>query len=214
MTRAQLENQDPGTGSPGRGPTRLYLVRHGEVEGQGHLHGHVDVALTPRGLEQLERVAERLAGEPLAAVYCSDLQRSRRGAEAVARGRGIDPEPDQAFRELDMGDLDGRPMEELWTGERALLQSWWDDLEAFVLPGGESLGQLRSRVLGAFGRLLARHAGESFCLVAHGGVNRVILFEAMGLPLAHYHRVAQEYGCLNLVEYYPGGKAVVRLVNG
>ena len=64
-----------------------------------------------------------------------------------------------------------------------MLEAWWADLEGFVVPGGESLGQLRRRVLRALGKLLARHPGETVCLVAHGGVNRVILLEALATPL-------------------------------
>lgn len=195
-------------------PTRLFLVRHGEVEGDGVLHGHVDVPLTPRGRGQLEAVAERLAPEPLAAVYSSDLQRARIGAELVCRGRDVPVRTDPAFRELHMGEWDGRSFRELWDVDRARVQSWWADLERFPLPGGESLTQLRDRIVGPLHELLAKHRGESICLVAHGGVNRVILFEALGLPLSHYHKLAQDYGCLNVIEYYPDGNAVVCLMNG
>lgn len=195
-------------------PTLLYLVRHGEVEGEGNLHGQVDVALTARGVAQAEAVAARLAGEPLAAVYCSDLSRARRGAELVARGRGLTPTPDPAFRELHMGAWDGRPFAELREAAGEGLAAWWADLEGYVLPGGESLAGLRARVLAALEGVLARHAGEAVCLVAHGGVNRVVLFDALGLPLSHYHRLAQDYGCLNVIEYFPDGARLVRLVNG
>ena len=195
-------------------PTRLFLVRHGEVEGDGLLHGHVDVALTPRGVAQLEAVAERLSCEPLSALYCSDLQRARIGAELIGRGRSLPLQVDPAFRELHMGAWDGRSFEELLEVEGEQLRTWWRELETYVLPGGESLGGLRDRVLPAVRELLARHEGENVCLVAHGGVNRVILFDLLGIPLAHYHKIAQDYGCLNLVEYHPDGKIVVRLVNG
>ncbi|GAB4264916.1 MAG: alpha-ribazole phosphatase [Deferrisomatales bacterium] len=205
----------PGSGEPPASPppTRLFLVRHGEVDGQGVLHGHVDVPLTPRGVAQMEAAARALEGEPLAALYCSDLVRSRRGAEIIAGGRGVAVRPDPAFRELDMGRWDGRPFAELWAEEPDGLRAWWADLEGFTLPGGESMAQLRERVRAALDAVLARHRGETLCLVAHGGVNRAILFDALGLPLARFHALAQDYGCLNLVEYHADGNAVVRLVN-
>ena len=202
----------PGPDRPGL--TRLYLVRHGAVEGPGNLNGHTDVALTPAGLAQMERAAERLAGEHLAAVFSSDLRRAREGAELIARGRGIGPVADPAFRELHMGRWDGRPFTEVWESEAELVERWWADPEGFETPGGESLGQLRSRVLPALDAILRRHAGRTVCLVAHGGVNRVVLFEALGLSLSCFQRLAQDHGCLNLVEYPAGGEPVVRLVNG
>ena len=49
--------------------------------------------------------------------------------------------------------------------------------------------------------------------MAHAGINRVILSEAMGLPLEHLFRLDQNYGCLNIIDYFPD-LAVVRLLNG
>jgi broad specificity phosphatase PhoE len=62
--------------------------------------------------------------------------------------------------------------------------------------------------------MLARHKGETICLVAHGGVNRVILFDALGLALSRYYAVSQDYGCLNRLRYFEDGATVVDLVNG
>ena len=49
--------------------------------------------------------------------------------------------------------------------------------------------------------------------MAHAGLNRVILSEAMGLPLYHLFRLDQNYGCLNIIDFFPD-LAVVRLLNG
>ncbi len=195
-------------------PTRLLLVRHGEVAGEGVLHGHVDVPLTGEGRAQIRRLAGRIAREPLAAVYCSDLSRARESARILAAGRDVPVVPDPAFRELHMGRWDGRALADILAEEPEGIQAWWDDLEGFRLPGGESLADLRARVLPALQRVILRHRGETVCLVAHGGVTRVILFDALGLSLARFHRVAQDYGCLNRIEYHPDGVVVVGLING
>lgn len=193
--------------------TRLFLVRHGSVGAEGILYGHRDVPLSASGERQMEAVAELLAREPLAGVYCSDLARALSGARAVARRHGLEPVRHASFREMDMGRWDGRRFSEIWDAERSLVEAWWRDLEGRAVPGGESLADLRRRVLPALREVVARHAGEAVCLVAHGGVNRVILFEAMGLALGRFQAVSQDYGCVNLVEYFPDGNAVVRLVN-
>jgi alpha-ribazole phosphatase/probable phosphoglycerate mutase len=49
--------------------------------------------------------------------------------------------------------------------------------------------------------------------VAHAGVNRVILCDALSLPLQHLFRLDQNYGCLNIIDYFPDF-TVVRLING
>ena len=67
----------------------LFLARHGETVAHGVFYGHDDVALADVGRAQMERLAAHLKRHALAAVYSSDLQRAREGAELVAAGRGL-----------------------------------------------------------------------------------------------------------------------------
>ena len=69
-------------------PTRLYLVRHGQVA-DGHTdryHGNNDIGLSDKGVRQFEDLAAQLAGVDLAGVYASDLSRALIGAEIISRG--------------------------------------------------------------------------------------------------------------------------------
>src|ERR1051325_9328218 len=69
--------------------THLILVRHGETEWNRdqRVQGHLDVALSERGVEQAHRLARWLAEEALDAPYGSDLQRARVTAEILAGDR-------------------------------------------------------------------------------------------------------------------------------
>ena len=62
--------------------------------------------------------------------------------------------------------------------------------------------------------IVARHRGEEVLVVGHGGVNRVILLNAIGAPLSALFNIEQHYACLNIIDYYADGKAVVKLLNG
>ena len=194
--------------------TTLLLIRHGDVDRDGVLLGQVDPPLSAKGEAQLRQTQLRIADEAVAAVYSSDLLRAKQSAEILLNGRTLDFSTDAAFRELDMGRWDGRKMKEVWAEEPEGLKAWWNDLEGFVLPDGESMGELRARVLPALKRLVEAHRGETVVLVAHGGVNRVILFAAWGLPLQQFHTVAQRYGCTKRIRYFDYGNTLVELVNG
>jgi broad specificity phosphatase PhoE len=63
-------------------------------------------------------------------------------------------------------------------------------------------------------RILAERAGSTILLLAHGGVNRVILFDALKLDLSNLTRLDQSYGCINIIDYYDDSGPVVKLVNG
>ncbi len=195
--------------------TRLYLVRHGRVA-EGHTdryHGHNDIGLSPEGVRQFEALAAQLAATPLAGVYSSDLTRTITGAGIISRGRELSPQAIPEFREVNFGSWEGLTFAEIMAQYPAELEERFRDLANFRIPGGESPRDVRARALPRLQDLLARHANESFLLVAHAGLNRVILSEAMGLPLDHLFRLDQNYGCLNIIDYFPD-LAVVRLLNG
>jgi alpha-ribazole phosphatase/probable phosphoglycerate mutase len=195
--------------------TRLYLVRHGQVaDGHTHrYHGNNDIDLSPEGVRQLEEVAACLKPVALAAVYASDLKRSLHGAEVICRGRHLTPQAVPEFREIHFGIWEGLSFEEIAHRYPADLKARLQDLANFRIPGGESLRDVRARALPRLENILAEHRGQACLLVAHAGVNRIILCEALGLPLENLFRLHQDYGCLNIIDYYPDF-TLVRLLNG
>ena len=195
--------------------TRLYLIRHGQVinHDAGVYNGHNDVGLSDLGVRQMESVAWRLKDENLDAVYCSDLIRSRAGGELVAREHGRDPLPDPSLRELDFGVWAGMTFREIEENYPGGLEARSRDLIHFRPPEGESVGDLRDRVLTTVRSIIEQHHGGSVALVVHGGVNRVILADALRLDVVNFYSIDQEYGCLNIIDYYRD-LAVIKLING
>lgn len=196
--------------------TRIHLLRHGQVEGHGETryNGQRDVALTDLGREQSLFFAQSLSDKDLRAVYCSDLQRCRTGAEAIAAFHGLQPTEVLALRELNIGKWEGLTWKEI---QRRWPEEWQgrlDDLVHFQVPDGESLQQLASRVRPVVAKIVSRHRGEEIAVVAHGGVNRVILLDAIGAPLERLFHLEQDYGCRNIIDYFDDGYVTVRLLNG
>jgi alpha-ribazole phosphatase/probable phosphoglycerate mutase len=197
-------------------PTRLYLIRHGQVKGheERRINGHDDVGLTEEGLAQSHRLGQKLKGEGITAVYSSDLQRSWEGARIIARHLEISPAPPvQELREKNFGVFEGLSLKEIKERFAIELDELMNNWIGYCPPGAESMKELEQRVSQALQGLLERHPGGRIALVGHGGVNRIILLHAIGLELENFFCFEQDYGCLNIVDYYPQG-AVVRLVNG
>ncbi len=196
-------------------PTRLYLVRHGQVA-EGHTnryHGHNDIGLSPQGERQLQELAAQLQGAPLQGIYASDLTRSLNGAGTISQGRELAPQVVPEFREINFGAWEGLTFAEILEQYPSQLEARFRDLPSVRIPGGESLEDVQARALPRLRELLGRHRDAAFLIVAHAGINRVILCEAMGLSLHHLFRLEQNYGCLNIIDYFPD-LAVVRLLNG
>ena len=196
-------------------PTRLYLVRHGQVaDGHTHrYHGQNDIGLSPLGVKQLEDLAAQLQDRPMAAVYASDLSRAFEGARLICRGRGFKPLAVPEFREVHFGRWEGLSFDEIAGQYPQELKGRFEDLANFRIPGGESLMDVRRRALPRLNELIKEHQGRALLIVAHAGLNRIILSEALGLPLDNLFHLDQNYGCLNIIDYFPD-LPVVRLING
>lgn len=196
--------------------TRLYLLRHGEVVGAGtrRYNGQADVGLAERGVAQYHQLKERFAGATLAACYTSDLTRCAQGAELLGAHFGVTPVKYKELRELDIGIWQGLTWDELMERYPVEWQARLDDVVNYRVPQGENLLDVNNRVMPVINDIVARHQGEEVLVVAHGGVNRIILLNAIGAPLAALFNIEQNYCCLNIIDYYADGKAVVKLLNG
>jgi alpha-ribazole phosphatase/probable phosphoglycerate mutase len=196
--------------------TRIYLVRHGQVEGheEKRYNGQGEVRLTPEGEAQFGLLQLRLKKKEIVAVYSSDLGRCMQGARQLARPFGLEPVALPALRELHIGAWEGRTWKELQAAYPAEWQARLDDIVHYRVPGGESLLDMAGRVRPAIAGIVAAHPGAEVVVVGHGGVNRVILLDAIGAPLDRLFHIEQGYGCLDIIDYYADGNAVVQLLNG
>jgi alpha-ribazole phosphatase len=194
--------------------TWIYLARHGEVlhAAEGRFFGHTDIALSPVGRAQAAALGQRLGAEPIEAVYASDLQRARESAAPLAAARGTDVVTLPPLREMAMGRWEGLTFAEIQTREPELCARWLADPFSMPFPDGEGVAELRARAVPALRGVVERHAGRHVAVVAHGGTNRVLLAEALGLPLGNVFRLAQDYAAWSLIEYR-GDRAVVHLLN-
>ena len=193
---------------------RLYLIRHGEVEGaaDGKLIGRTDAPLSERGLVQSRRLSEQLAVAPLSAIYSSDLKRALSTAEVIAVRSRLHVQPNSDWREIDMGEWEGRKVSELHGEAPERVAPLFSNPASFEYPGGESFAAFTSRIQGALHRLLMTHPKGDVALVAHGGVCRTIIGSVLEMPMRNWLRLAQEYCCLNVIDWY-GVNPVLRLLN-
>ncbi len=159
--------------------TTIFLARHGATEWNAtrRAQGQADIPLNDEGRSQAQDLAAKLASEPLAAVYSSDLARAADTAAALAEALGLTVELDPAFREIDQGDWEGLTTDEI---KRRWPDLWGPARHFTARPGGESPADVRRRALEAIGRVVARHPCDSVAIVSHGGTIRWLSAEALG----------------------------------
>ncbi|AVP56821.1 histidine phosphatase family protein [Pulveribacter suum] len=197
---------------PQQQATRIIAIRHGETAWNvdTRIQGHRDIALNDTGLRQARRVAAALAGESVAAIYSSDLQRAWATAQAIARATGAPLAAEAGLRERSFGDFEGRTFAQIEqeSPEHALR---WRKRDPNFTPagGGESLTDLRERVRETVHRLAARHGGGQVVLVAHGGVMDVLYRLATRLDLQAPRTWQLANAAVNRLLWTPGGLSLV-----
>ena len=194
---------------------RLYIVRHGQIVGYDKfpIYGHTDVDITEVGIIQIEHLADQLRLVNIRAIYSSDLKRSVKGAQIIARHHDVPLHALPELREMYFGDWEGATLTEIREHFPDELDRRNADLVNYQPPGGgESIGHLSERIMSCFQNILDEQKGNDILIVGHGGVNRVILCSALGLDLTRMFSLQQDYGCLNIIDYFPDS-TLVRLVN-
>jgi len=194
--------------------TRILLIRHGQTEWnrQQVFRGRADIPLSNVGIEQAIALAERLANEPITAVYSSPLARALVTAEHVAGPHGLQPHRVEGLTDVDFGAWEGRSHEDVKREEGELYLRWQSQPHLVRLPDGETLAEVRERVMAALNDIVTRHSGNTVAVVAHRVVNKVLLCAFFGLGDDAFWRIRQDTGCLNIVECDGDQKAVL-LVN-
>ncbi len=195
---------------------RVYLIRHGQVKGYENfpVYGHTDVTLTDIGILQMEAMAERLRLVDIDALYASDLTRASQGARLIARYHDAPLHFLPELREMYFGDWEGLSLSEIRKGFPEELKRRQADLMHYEAPGGgESILRFGERVTRCLDRILKEQKEKDIAVIAHGGVNRIVLCKALGLDFERMFAIHQGYGCLNIIDYFPD-YTLVRLVNG
>lgn len=176
----------PDSSPDHHGATRILLVRHGQTSWnqEQRIQGHVDIALNEAGVAQAQALALALHGEPLAAIYSSDLDRAQATARAVAEHNRVVLHTEPALRERHYGAFEGLTYADIETQWPQQAEAWRRRDPAFAPDGGESLLDLVARVKPVLSHIAQRHIGEQIMLVTHGGVIDVIYRFASGMDLS------------------------------
>jgi alpha-ribazole phosphatase len=183
---------------------RVLVFRHGTVQHTGGkmFLGRTDIPLSAEGRRQAEAWRNGFKERTPKSIIASPLKRSYEFARILAGHRESDLTVCPEFAEIDLGDWDGRPMSEIQKTDPATWQARGEDLARFRPPHGESFEDLQNRAVPVFNKLI-NYSDSELIVVAHAGVNRVILCHLLGIPLAHLFRIGQDYACLNVLESSP-----------
>ncbi len=147
----------------------LYLVRHGESEGNVNpgLRRSDDPPLTERGRAQASRAAAALAELRIEEVCSSPLRRARETAAVIAAASGLVPGVVEGFDEVDMGTLSDSETSEDRAERQAIFSAWLAGDRARAFPAGEDFAAVVRRVREGLRVLATASPGRRIALITH-----------------------------------------------
>ncbi|MDI3535198.1 MAG: alpha-ribazole phosphatase [Thermosediminibacterales bacterium] len=182
---------------------RIILVRHGEsTANKEHRYaGCSDFPLTDTGKMQARRIAERLSGEDVTAIYSSNLSRAMETARFIAARFGLSIKEEPSLREIDFGEWEGLTYDEIGISWAELRDAWVADPVNISPPGGETLTRLQKRSVEAFLKIVRQHNQGSVVIVSHAGPIRSILCKLQGRDISSFWDIPVQPGDIIVVDF-------------
>lgn len=192
---------------------RIYLFRHGDVSYVDDKGNRVAdptvVPLTDWGREQASLTGKALAKIPFDRAVSSSFPRSMETAGLILEGRGLEIEPLDHFVEL-RGDPAFR---NAVTDLNDIAYSFRNAHEPGArYNGGDSFEEVNARVVSALETVIAEPDWDTLALVAHGGINRLVIGWALGTGLSTFAALDQNTACVNVIDFdeHPETRTIVR----
>jgi broad specificity phosphatase PhoE len=158
------------------GTTEVWLIRHGDC--YQDMAETADPALSPLGLEQASRVAERVQQTGVAAVYSSDSRRAVETARAITSEVVTDPR-----------------LREIENDPAAAVQMILNRHQSF----SESSDAVAKRMTEAVDDAARKHEGKRIAVVTHGVAILCYIGSLMGLEIPSGLRLMPYYTSISVV---------------
>jgi len=182
----------------------LILIRHGETlwNEEGRVQGFSDIDLSDAGLHQARQLALYFKDHHIHVIYSSPLTRARKTAQIINQFHNAPIYLESSLMEMDQGDFEGLPFQELMTREKDFIRRWISDPASVKMPHGESLIELQTRAWKVIEGVIAKP--ENVLVVSHNFTIASILCKIKKISLSEFRSV-----CVD-----PASKTIIRFQNG
>jgi broad specificity phosphatase PhoE len=195
---------------------RIFLIRHGAtvLTAEDRFAGSTNVQLSDEGRGQVRRLAGRLQGENVAAIYASPLDRTMETARILAEPHGIEVQTRDGLREISHGrweQMTRKEVDEAFPEEAA---AWEKDPYTFAPAGGESGLAVTARALPELMDIVRQHPASNVLVVSHKATIRLLLSSLLGFdPRRYRDNLDQNPAALNIVDFKDAVSARLTLFN-
>ena len=189
----------------------IYLIRHGStnLNEKGVYQGWSNEPLNEKGRKRAKILAAKIKASTngLNNLYSSDLKRAEETADIFTDVFEISIKWDSNLRELDYGKWEGRSYQELLKNDPHNIP--WDEPEKFDPPDGETIEELRERVLRSWNRIINQRGKTA--VISHSGPIKLIIIDCIRASLAGFWRLSVDPGSVSKIIFYDKSPVLSRL---
>ena len=184
--------------------TNIIFVRHGITDfprNRLYCDDVEDPSLNEQGLLQAQSAANMLQDLPVDMIVASPMKRTFMTAEAISKKTKVQIQIDPALKERPFGIWDGLYFDAIERDFPDEYRAWKKNPATFFPEGGESIIDLLTRVTNALDEIMAKYHGQTVVVVSHVGPIRVLISQALGMPIEKYRQLNIDYGSLTRIDY-------------
>jgi len=143
---------------------------------------------------------DHLKDRPISAIYTSTLKRSILTAKPIAEHLGLSIRKQPELDEIALGIMEGVRFDDIDERKRAEWERFRENRLTYHIPGAENYTDVANRVRPLKERILQDHKGQEILIVAHRGVNRMLIGLLLEYSLEEALEVEQTNECLYLIQ--------------
>lgn len=197
--------------------TRLYMIRHGHLVNSSSyvFNGKTDIPLSLEGEKETLIWKDLMVkvDNGISLVVSSDLLRTFSPAAKYGKILNCPVEKHLALREIDAGRWEGKTLNDILATDAEHFNKRMKYPAKTPFPGGESLYDLKRRVIKCVDNIIKKNKGKRILLIGHSGVIRVIMLHYLNLPLTHFFKLEVDFASLSILRFFDDGNITLKLFN-
>lgn len=181
---------------------KIYLIRHGHINAgkEKKYIGSSDISMDDEGIRQAKLIKKYLEKIEFEKIFTSPLKRCIETTNIICEKRNIEIFKVDSFSEINMGDWENKEINYIKKMYPDEYDKRGKSFDSYVPPNGESFNMLAERVMDGFFNVICR-SNSNTMIVAHAGVNRIIISQLTGMPIQDIFTIKQPYGCISQLYY-------------
>ncbi|WP_347156518.1 histidine phosphatase family protein [Pontibacter chitinilyticus] len=182
--------------------TKFLLIRHATTAAVGNrLTGRTaGVGLNEEGQAQARKLAERLAGASITALYSSPMERAQETAASIARALNLETHTCEDFQELDFGHWTDRTFQDI--AKDPQFQRFNSFRSSTRIPGGELMLEAQTRMITGMAKLCTQHPQGTIIIVSHSDMIKAAVAYYAGIHLDMFQRLEISPASISIIEVY------------